>query len=54
MYQDVGVSEYGGGPWKIGKFLAQMGAAAGRRGTAKKLRRFAKEWDGRLARQRVE
>ena len=25
----IGVSEYRGGPWKIGKFLAQMGAAAG-------------------------
>ena len=33
MYRGVGVSEYRGGPWKIGKFLAQMGAAAGRRGT---------------------
>jgi hypothetical protein len=31
----IGVSEYRGGPWKIGKFLAQMGAAAGRYGTAK-------------------
>ena len=25
----VGVSGYRGGPWKIGEFLAQMGAVAG-------------------------
>jgi hypothetical protein len=31
------------GPWKIGKCLAQMGAAAGRRGTAKKLSVFGKK-----------
>jgi len=58
MYRGVGVSGYRGGPWKIGKFLAQMGAAAGRRGTAEKLGtskgKRRGEWDGRLARRTVE